>query len=92
MDEQILRSTIAERLQVMRDLAGLSPEEITAKTGNKISPSYIRRLEKGENSPTVEAVAFICAACRTTLAKFFSSFPAELFELPELAGERKRRA
>jgi transcriptional regulator with XRE-family HTH domain len=68
-----LRDALANHLRIARELAGLSPEEASERGGGEPSASYIRRLEKGANAPTVEAVAQLCAAYGTTLAKFFGS-------------------
>jgi transcriptional regulator with XRE-family HTH domain len=85
------RESIAERLKTMRELAGLSPEQVSARAGGEVSPSYLRRLEKGENSPTIEMLAELCAACGTNLAKFFASLPDDWEEETVFAQSGKAR-
>lgn len=64
---------MANHLRIVRELAGLSPEQTALKSGGKLSASYVRRLEKGKNSPTIEALVHFCKACGIDVAKFFSS-------------------
>lgn len=73
---------VAERLRLARELKGMTPEEAAKASGGRISSSYIRKLERAEYSPTVEAVAALCYAYGTTLSKFFSS----------IGDERRKRA
>lgn len=75
---------LAERLRIARQLAGLTPEAAAEASGNRISASYIRQLERGSYSPTVEAVAALCLAYKTTLEKLLASLGSED------AGKRKR--
>lgn len=76
MDKDVFRDAIATHLKIVRELAGISPEEASLRLEGNPSPSYIRRLEKGEHSPTIEALAQLCEAYGTTLEKFFTSLPA----------------
>lgn len=71
-----LAPAVAQNLKVARELCGLSPEEAAARTG-EVSASYIRRLERGEHSPTIDMLGKLCNAYGTTLAKFFASLPLD---------------
>ncbi len=69
---EITRDAIATHLRMFRHLCGLSPEQAAART-KSVSSSYVRRLEKGLNSPTLDTLVELLAAYDTTPAKFFSS-------------------
>jgi transcriptional regulator with XRE-family HTH domain len=77
MDTDKIRESVAEHLKIVRNLKGMSPEEAADRaqrsSGKKLSGSYIRRLEKAGNSPTVETLAVLCDAYNTTLEQFFAS-------------------
>lgn len=52
----------------------MSPEEVSAKVdrmGGQVSPSYIRRVEKAEHSPTIETLDVILRALSSNLGLFF---------------------
>lgn len=65
------RSKVANHLRVVREIAGLSPRQAAARI--KANDSYIYRLEKGLNSPTVDKLAVLCEGYGIDLARFFTS-------------------
>lgn len=69
---------IGERLRILReDVRRLSPEELSRKTKPKgakkpkISPSYIRRIERAQNAVTIETLRMLLTALDTNLGVFF---------------------
>jgi|ERR1044071_1989321 transcriptional regulator with XRE-family HTH domain len=63
---------VATRLKHLReDIKKMSPEEVSAKTDGQVSASYIRRIEKAENSPTIETLDMILRALDSNLGLFF---------------------
>lgn len=66
-----IRQKVATHLRVVRELKGFSPQQAAQRI--KTSDSYIYRLEKGLNSPTIDKLAALCAGYGITLAKFFGS-------------------
>lgn len=63
---------IGPKLKYLREtVRKMSPEELAARTGGEVSASYIRRVEKGLNNPTVEMLYKILTALGTTLGAFF---------------------
>ncbi len=74
---------VAQKLKQSREARHLSPEDLEAKIrslGGGVSSSYIRRLEKGQNVPTVEVLQWIVDGLDTNLGRFFEEFdePAEV--------------
>lgn len=66
-----MRNAVANHLRVVRNIAGVSPRQAAKRI--KASDSYIYRLEKGLNSPTVDKLAVLCEGYGITLLKFFTS-------------------
>lgn len=65
------RQTVAQHLRIVRELAGLTPNQAAKRI--QTGSSYIYRLEKGLNSPTVDKLSALCKAYGINLAKFFAS-------------------
>lgn len=61
------------RIRVLRENKGMKQNALANKAG--VSPTYIYQLERGEKSPTVEYLEYICDALGITLADFFSDSP-----------------
>ncbi len=61
---------VGERIKELRELRKMNCNELANKAG--ISPTYIYQLERGEKSPTVEYLGYICWALQISLAEFFS--------------------
>lgn len=62
---------LADSLRRARLEAGLSFRELAAKSG--VSSSQIRRIEEGENTPTVEALRKLATALELDLTELFES-------------------
>jgi len=70
-----LNRQVGERLRAMRGHA--SPEDIAAATNGAVSASYIRRIEKGTNSPTIDVLDAILRAMGSNLGLFFEHMIVE---------------
>lgn len=57
------------RIKMLRERKGWSQNALANLAG--VSPTYIYQLERGEKSPTVEYLAYICDALGITLEQFF---------------------
>jgi transcriptional regulator with XRE-family HTH domain len=63
---------VGERLKHLReDVRKLSPEDVEERAAGAVSASYIRRVEKGESSPTVDKLDTILRALDSSLGLFF---------------------
>jgi transcriptional regulator with XRE-family HTH domain len=71
---------LAARLAALRADAGLSLEELAARTG--ISRATLSRLERGETSPTATMLGRLCATYGWTLSRLMAA--AEGAEAPPL--------
>ncbi len=60
---------VANRIKDLRNQKGLSQNALANLAG--VSPTYIYQLERGEKSPTVEYLYYICSALGITLEEFF---------------------
>lgn len=67
-----LGEAVGQLLATARSLKRISPEA-AAEAAGCVSASYIRRIEKGLNSPSVEIIDALCRVYGTTLAKFFTA-------------------
>ncbi len=65
------KNEIGLRIKTLREKKELSQNGLANKAG--ISPTYIYQLERGEKSPTIEYLEFICEALDITLEDFFSN-------------------
>ena len=53
---------VANRIKDLRNQKGLSQNTLANLAG--VSPTYIYQLERGEKSPTVEYLYYICSALK----------------------------
>ena len=60
---------VGERIRLLREQRRLNRNELANAAG--ISPTYIYQLEKGEKSPTVEYLGYLCDALGISVADFF---------------------
>jgi len=60
---------VGERLKYLREKRKMNKNELANAAG--VSPTYIYQLEKGEKSPTVEYLGYICEALKISLYEFF---------------------
>ena len=58
------------RIKQLRERRKMNRNELANKAG--VSPTYLYQLEKGEKSPTVEYLGYICDALQVSLAEFFT--------------------
>ena len=63
------KNELAMRIKILRERKGLSQNALANRAG--VSPTYIYQLERGEKSPTVEYLAYICEALGVSLEQFF---------------------
>lgn len=72
-DRLALRAVLAERLKFARSMAkDPSPEDVEDMTDGNVSASYLRRIEGGLNTPSLEVIWALSQAYGSTLAAFFS--------------------
>ncbi|MBQ4443374.1 MAG: helix-turn-helix transcriptional regulator [Clostridia bacterium] len=64
-------ATVGARIRQLREERKMNRNELANKAG--VSPTYIYQLEKGEKSPTVEYLGYICDALSVSLHEFFSA-------------------
>ena len=60
---------VGKRLRYFREKKKMNRNALANAAGG--SPTYIYQLEKGEKSPTVEYLGYICDALKITLPTFF---------------------
>lgn len=70
---------ISERIKELRIERGLSTNKLSNLAG--LSQSYVRKLEKGENKPTVESLDLLCQALGITLEDFVTYKDKSLLQL-----------
>lgn len=58
------------RIKRLRESKDMSRNALANKAG--VSPTYIYQLEKGEKSPTIEYLEYICNALDTSIEDFFN--------------------
>ena len=64
-------SEVGKRIGFLRERRKMNRNELANLAG--VSPTYIYQLEKGEKSPTVEYLGYICDALGVSLYEFFLS-------------------
>lgn len=62
---------VGKRLRYFRELRKMNRNELANAAG--VSPTYIYQLEKGEKSPTIEYLGYICEALNISLCDFFNN-------------------
>lgn len=65
------KAEVAKRIKELRESRHLSQNALANIAG--VSPTYIYQLERGEKSPTIEYLNYICGALNISLNEFFSS-------------------
>lgn len=65
------REEVAKRIRELREARNLTQNALANNAG--VSPTYIYQLERGEKSPTVEYLNYICFGLGITLEEFFST-------------------
>ena len=60
---------VGDRLKFLREQRKMNKNELANAAG--VSPTYVYQLEKGEKSPTVEYLGYLCEALGVTLFDFF---------------------
>ena len=70
---------ISGRIKELRMERGLSTNKLSNMAG--LSQSYVRKLEKGENKPTVESLDLLCQALGITLEDFVTYKDKSLLQL-----------
>lgn len=84
-----LKEALGERIRAVREEEReLSIEDVTSKvinktTGEPISGSYLRRIEKGEESPTIDTFFDIIEALDISIGDFFCPWLSVLNEEEE---------
>jgi transcriptional regulator with XRE-family HTH domain len=66
---------IGKRLTEFLSLKGCTIADVARKLGR--DPSYLYRIGRGEENPTVEQIEMIVKACGSTLAEFFAPMARE---------------
>lgn len=71
---------VGERIRELREQRYMNRNQLATVAG--VSPTYIYQLEKGEKSPTVEYLGYICQGLGITLSEFFTQAenPNETFD------------
>ena len=59
---------VARRIKELREKNHLSQNALANLAG--VSPTYIYQLERGEKSPTIEYLNYICGALNISLNEF----------------------
>lgn len=74
---------ISKRISELRKSKNISSNKLSILAG--ISQSYMRDLELGNNTPTIDVISRICSALGITLADFFAEektdIPPDLMQL-----------
>lgn len=63
--------TVGERIKELRTNRGLSQKKLGDKCNPPMDAAYIRRIESGKSSPTVNALERIALALDVMVADFF---------------------
>lgn len=73
---------VGERIKTLREAKHLNRNQLATLAG--VSPTYIYQLEKGEKSPTIEYLGYICFALNISLKEFFD-IKKDLISLDKLS-------
>lgn len=71
------KQLIADHLRSQRESKELSPEQVAAKSGNNISASYLRRVERAVSSPSIEVLMTLCEVYGITPSGFFTAIASQ---------------
>lgn len=73
---------LGARLRHLREnVRKMSAEDVEAKSHGRVSASYLRRVEKGLNSPTAEMLQNILVTLGSNLGLFFEDMIAESHDI-----------
>lgn len=84
------RALVGRNLRRLRVTEGLSQEALGLSAG--CEPSYIGRVERGRENPTVDLLEALATALTADIADFFGPVPAGSKMPPGLPPGRKKRA
>ena len=84
------RSLVGRNVRRLRVAKGLSQEALGLSAG--CEPSYIGRVERGRENPTVDLLEAIAKALKADIAALFEPVTPGSTLLPGLAPGRKRAA
>jgi transcriptional regulator with XRE-family HTH domain len=73
---------VGQRLRKLRVSLDMSPEAVSEATGGAVTGSYIRRIEKGLNAPTIETLDRLLRAMGSNIGLFFEYQVDDSAELP----------
>jgi len=77
------KAEVAKRIKELRESRHLSQNALANIAG--VSPTYIYQLERGEKSPTIEYLNYICSALGISLCDFFRSSTDTLLNVDSLS-------
>lgn len=82
---------VAKRIRFLRESKNMNRNQLANKAG--VSPTYIYQLEKGEKSPTIEYLNYICWGLGVTIQEFFNVESQDINKdrLSELSPEQKSK-
>ncbi len=85
------KTEVAKRIKSLREEKKLTQNALANIAG--VSPTYIYQLERGEKSPTVEYLNYICWGLGVTLEEFFRTSPDQPTEdkISSLSPTQKQR-
>jgi transcriptional regulator with XRE-family HTH domain len=78
---------LARRLEEIRNDKGLSLAEVAALSG--ISRATLSRIERGETSPTANALGKLCSAYKVTMSRLLSAMEADSPRLLKFSDAKK---
>lgn len=61
---------VGKRIRELREMRGLTVNRLANMAG--LSQSFLREIELGNKTPTVETLSYFCDALEISLAEFFS--------------------
>lgn len=68
-DDEVVR-TIGARVRKLREVAGLTQEELGARSN--LTPKFISKVENGHANPSIGVVARLCVGLNLPLSVFFA--------------------
>ncbi len=77
------KAEVAKRIKELRESRHLSQNALANIAG--VSPTYIYQLERGEKSPTIEYLNYICSALSISLCDFFKTKTDTLLNVGSLS-------
>jgi transcriptional regulator with XRE-family HTH domain len=83
-----LQQAIGQKLRQLRQEKGLTQKELALKTRGKLDYSYIGKIERGEQMPSLKVLKRLGDALATPIHRFFQGIDDERATQPE--GYRRR--